>query len=99
MFWMVPNKTVCGISGLISITLICIYHQVTPDYICGLVLHFSVYQLKNLLLMTCESDHVPLPGLFPSKLVVFLAILDFAVCPEAFLHKIERKKHLAYFSL
>lgn len=53
--------------------------------------------------MTCESDHVPLPGLFPfkpvSKLVVFLAILDFAVCPEAFLHKIERKKHLAYFSL
>lgn len=36
---------------------------------------------------------------FPSELVVFFAILDFAVCPEAFLHKIERKKHLAYFSL
>lgn len=48
MFWMVPNKTVCGISGLISITLFCIYHQITPDYICGLVLHFSVYQLNGI---------------------------------------------------
>lgn len=47
MVWMVPNKTVCGISGLISITLICIDHQITPDYICGLVLHFSVYQLNK----------------------------------------------------
>jgi hypothetical protein len=45
------------------------------------------------------SEHKPLPGLFSSELVVFFAILDFAVCPEAFLHKIERKKHLAYFSL
>lgn len=48
MFWMVPNKTVCGISGLISITLFCVYHQITPDYICGLVLHFSVYQLNGI---------------------------------------------------
>jgi len=44
---MVPNKTVCGTSGLISVPLICIYHQVTPEYICGLVLHFSVYQLNK----------------------------------------------------
>lgn len=44
---MAPHKTVCGISGFISITLICIYHQIPPDYICGLVLHFSVYQLNK----------------------------------------------------
>jgi len=44
---MVPNRTVCENSGLISVTLICIYHQITPDYICGLVLHFSVYWLNK----------------------------------------------------
>lgn len=60
----------------------------------GLVRHFSVNQLNRSCCLWCVSEHTPLPGLFSSELVVFFAMLDFAVCPEAFLHKIEKKKNI-----
>lgn len=96
--WFLTNQSFVNLVEFL-VTLICIYSPITSDSLCGLVLHFSVNQLNRSCCLWCVSEHMPLPGLFSSELVVFFAILDFAVCPEAFLHKIERKKHLAYFSL
>lgn len=81
------------------VDLICVCSPVTSDFLCGLVLHFSVNQLKQNCCYDVGVNISHCLAFFSSELVVFFAMLDFAECPEAFLHKIERKKHLAYFSL
>lgn len=73
------------------VDLICICSPVTSDFLCGLVLHFSVTQLKQNCCYDVGVNISHCLAFFSSELVVFFAMLDFAECPEAFLHKIERK--------
>lgn len=79
------------------VDLICVCSPVTSDFLCGLVLHFSVNQLKQNCCYDVGVNISHCLAFFSSELVVFFAMLDFAECPEAFLHKIERKKTFGLF--